>query len=329
MPQASASIETQTDYHDFCCTLQMCADRAIHLGRYVQVLPPERPLADGSMVLETWAQHGSVVQWCNKEHAESYQHLQTIIALWKSEGVTDYLLYGKDGEGSFRWEVVPYEKSGWGFLKPLLVFWKQLKVLWNITFGAFSFPSLFSGRLVKLYDKARELFSAAAITVVEKVKAVANGNDAFCKPEVVERQWVWKGRKVDILYNYAPIVLSKEKLHFLVVPKEHRETLAELSEEEYLEAMQLTKQLMEHYHEKGYHTTYLFNKNGREAGQTVPHWHLHVVFTATKTQELMGKLMVFKNMVLGYQPLSAQELQQRVEGFRRAFNQWSMSPTVS
>ena len=77
--------------------------------------------------------------------------------------------------------------------------------------------------------------------------------------------------------------------------------------------MDLVKKLVNHYCSLGYPTAYIFNKNGREAGQSIPHWHEHVVFTATRTQEWLGKLTVLKNMLLGgSSPIPQQELQGRV-----------------
>jgi len=71
--------------------------------------------------------------------------------------------------------------------------------------------------------------------------------------------------------------------------------------------------LIRFYKENGCHTAYLFDKAGAEAGQSVPHWHEHLIFTATKTQELFGKLIILKNMLIGSSPLPEKELQSRVQ----------------
>ena len=48
---------------------------------------------------------------------------------------------------------------------------------------------------------------------------------------------------------------------------------------------------------------YLFHKTGIDAGQTVPHWHMHLIVTANKTQGFFGKLTVLKNMLFGSSPM--------------------------
>jgi diadenosine tetraphosphate (Ap4A) HIT family hydrolase len=147
---------------------------------------------------------------------------------------------------------------------------------------------------------------------IESIEETIQGNDAFCDQKVIDKQLVFEGKEINILYNYAPIVLGEGKLHFLIVPKQHRSKFTDLTETEYLDVMQLSQKLVGFYKGKGYHTAYLFDKTGIEAGQTVPHWHEHVVFTATKTQEFFGKLTVLKNMLFGSSPLPSKELQIRV-----------------
>jgi diadenosine tetraphosphate (Ap4A) HIT family hydrolase len=120
-----------------------------------------------------------------------------------------------------------------------------------------------------------------------------------------------------VLTNYAPIVLGSS-LHFLIVPKEHRTGFFDLEESEYVEAMKFSEKLIAYYSRNGLRTAYLFDKTGAEAGQTVPHWHQHVVFTATKTQEILGKLRVFKNLLWRPSPLPENRLQTRVHNLRGA-----------
>ena len=152
---------------------------------------------------------------------------------------------------------------------------------------------------------------------IESIQKIVQGNDAFCNPKVLDKQRVFEGKEINVLYNYAPIGLGEEKLHFLIVPKEHHPNFSDLTKSEYLESMQLSQKLIKFYQGKGFHTAYLFDKTGAEAGQTVPHWHEHVVFTATKTQELFGKWTVLKNMVLGSSPLPPKELQNRVQSLKK------------
>jgi hypothetical protein len=71
-----------------------------------------------------------------------------------------------------------------------------------------------------------------------------SSQDAFCNNQVIQKQRVMEGDKINILYNYAPIGLGGEKLHFLITPKTHRTTLKDLTENEYGEAQLITQQLI-------------------------------------------------------------------------------------
>lgn len=126
---------------------------------------------------------------------------------------------------------------------------------------------------------------------------------------------VFEGKKINVLYNYAPLVGGKEKLHFLIVPKQHRPKFSDLTEAEYLEAMVIAQKLISFYKDKGYHTAYLFDKSGREAGQTVPHWHEHLVFPST--QAFLVMLSVLKNILIGPSCIPQDELQIRVQSLKK------------
>ncbi|QLH36934.1 MAG: HIT domain-containing protein [Parachlamydiaceae bacterium] len=93
--------------------------------------------------------------------------------------------------------------------------------------------------------------------------------------------------------------------------QKHREKFSDLTLHEYLETMQFAQRLVSFYKEKGFRA-HIFNKSGHRAGQTVPHWHEHLIFTSTKTQEFLGKLAIFKSMLIGSSPLSAQQLSGKI-----------------
>ncbi len=272
----------------------------------MKVIVPECPLALGSLKIVPHSHAESFSEWSDFNELETYELLQKIVRIWEKKGITDYLIYGKESNHSksiFSWEIVPYPKDGWKF-------WKQFKVLWNIAFGSRCLPEVERRRIVK------DFFLQPLTNQIESITKIAQGNDAFCNQKVIDKQLVFEGKEVNVLYDYAPIGIGEEKLHFLIVPKLHRLKFSDLTETEYLEAMQLSQKLISFYKDKGCHTAYLFDKTGAEAGQSVPHWHEHLIFAATKTQELFGKLTILKNMLIGSSPLSEKELQARVQSLQ-------------
>ena len=272
----------------------------------MKVLVPEHPLAPNSLRIEPKKDVKKFTDWNDINIQETHVLIQRIVDVWQKMGITDYLIYGKesdDSKSAFGWEIVPYRHNEWRFWR----FWNQLKVLWNISFGSLSTDKTGMNKVITDFEKNRKKFIQASYPQNLSIR----GNDAFCNQKIIEKQRVFEGRTVNILYNYAPI--GKEKLHFLIVPKEHHVKFSDLTMEEYEETMKLSQKLINFYKSKGIKTVYLFDKSGTEAGQTVPHWHEHVVFTATKTQEFIGKLTILKNMLIGSSSLSDDKLKKQVE----------------
>jgi diadenosine tetraphosphate (Ap4A) HIT family hydrolase len=274
----------------------------------VRVVVPERPLAMGSVRVEY--QRMQFSQSYSEPYNESFELIQKIVRVWQDKGIHDYLVYSKEvtGKESSSREIVPFQKQGWRI-------WKQFKVIWRITFGAPVTPILERQRI------ARELRIGLARldsqhSPVERINEIGVSKDVFCKfcnPDVISRQLVFEGKHVYVLHDHAPITIGKGKLHFLLLPKVHCSKFSDLTEQEYLEVCQLALKIINCYKNKGFHTAYHFNKSGRQAGQSVLHWHEHLVLTSSSTEEFLGKLVVLKNMVLGKsKPLSRAELAARI-----------------
>ena len=102
---------------------------------------------------------------------------------------------------------------------------RQLFVLASVSFKRCSVPL---SQRDALYAQYQGQFSAP-LPAQGKTTLVAQ--DVFCEPEVIARQSVFSGQYVDVLYNHAPINAGKAQLHFLLVPKAHREGFEDLTRE--------------------------------------------------------------------------------------------------
>lgn len=278
----------------------------VYQGKKVHAIVPDYPLDSQAIAIEC-QRDASYADWDEEVHQESFGMIRQIVDVWEKSGYAeDYLIYGKETGQSFHWQIVPYPKKEYSF-------WKQLNVLWKVTFGS-------SPQSEIAQKKAAQNFYNLKTNpnTVRKVVALA-ARDPFCQPHVIEKQRIFEGRTIDVLYNYAPYVMGKEKLHFLVIPKTHRTNFTDLTEEEYLETAELTRRLLNHFEKKGFETAYIFHRTGKRAGQSVPHFHQHVIFTATKADEFLGKLKVFKNMLFGNPPMKDHELKAKVEMLRSDF----------
>jgi diadenosine tetraphosphate (Ap4A) HIT family hydrolase len=246
--------------------------------------------------------------WSEQDHADSYSLMHAIAGVWQKTKTDQYLVYGKIDTENFHWELVPYQKCYTYFGRVI----QQIQVLWNVVFGGVAISKDESRNQVKAYSQKLE-----QLPIIQASEISVPSHDPFCQQATIERQWVIRENKVDVLFNYAPIGLGGERLHFLIVPKAHRATFSDVTQQEYLESIALTKRLVTHFTDsRKIKTVYLLHKTGVDAGQSVPHWHLHVVFSTNKAQDFWSKLTVFKNILLGSSPMNKNELATRVKALR-------------
>lgn len=253
-------------------------------------------------------------EWQECDHAASYSFMRRIVQAWeKINFSTQYLVYGKIDAEPFRWEVVPYQKcSNW--IGRII---QQLQVLFRIAFGGF-YVSEKSCQEQLHHDKA--LFEKQSEVVTIADPSSSKSDDAFCKADTIERQWVVAGKTVNVLFSYAPIGFGGERRDFLLVPKAHRESFTDVTAEEYSEALVLTTKLLDHFTARKRETSaYLFHKTGLDAGQGTKHWNLQLIFTESIAQDFWGKLTVMKNILFGASPLGKEELAEKVQHYRKEF----------
>jgi len=95
----------------------------------------------------------------------------------------------------------------------------------------------------------------------------------FCKPNVEDIKF-YESENFLAIYNVAPILPG----HSLVIPRRHVKSMMELSDPELCELMifsrRTVKLLLEVFGVRAFNWTI---QDGDEAGQTIPHFHLHLI----------------------------------------------------
>lgn len=118
----------------------------------------------------------------------------------------------------------------------------------------------------------------------------------FCKLAngVIPTNSIYEDEDFNVILDLAPAT----KGHALILPKEHADNLYELPEETAAKAMVLAKKLATHMTQKlecdGFN---IVQNNGTVAGQTVFHFHMHLIprykkdgqTIAWKPQEMSGE----------------------------------------
>lgn len=66
--------------------------------------------------------------------------------------------------------------------------------------------------------------------------------------------------------------------HILVIPKAHKKNILDCDEETFISLMKTVKRISNHLIDKcGYEGVNLLNASGESAGQSVPHFHIHII----------------------------------------------------
>lgn len=95
----------------------------------------------------------------------------------------------------------------------------------------------------------------------------------FCN-EIIQRAQFAESDNFRAIYNRAPILPG----HSLVIPKQHVESMMELTENELAEMMTFSRKviriLFKTFQAQAFDLTI---QDGAAAGQTVPHLHLHLI----------------------------------------------------
>lgn len=103
-----------------------------------------------------------------------------------------------------------------------------------------------------------------------------NENCIFCKiiNGAIPSSTIYEDENFKVILDISPA----SKGHALILPKEHYANIYELPEELAAKAMVLAKKLAAHMTEKlGCDGFNLVQNNGEVAGQTVFHFHLHLI----------------------------------------------------
>ncbi len=103
-----------------------------------------------------------------------------------------------------------------------------------------------------------------------------DSNCIFCKLAngEIPTNSIYEDERFNVILDNGPAT----KGHCLILPKDHYANLFELPEETAMEAMKLAKKLSKSLMEKlSADGLNLVQNNGAAAGQTVNHFHLHII----------------------------------------------------
>ena len=95
----------------------------------------------------------------------------------------------------------------------------------------------------------------------------------FCDPEIRKKETFYETKKCIAIVDIKPIVSG----HVLIIPKRHVEKFVELTEEEIVDIFSSVKNVYDILIKAFKATAFnLLIQDGRDAGQSIDHLHLHV-----------------------------------------------------
>jgi len=141
-----------------------------------------------------------------------------------------------------------------------------------------------------------------------------NSYCAFCDSSVIERQKFYEDELVVALYIHKPIFPG----HCLIIPKRHIERFEMLTDVEIAKMGKAIKKVNQAV-KKVYGTSsyLLYQKNGREVGQSVPHVHFHYLPRKTGDDSTL-KFIIRMYIANAKQPISSEDMQEAIEKLREA-----------
>ncbi len=282
----------------------------IFTDKSVELLIPECPLALGAVEIAKVEPLHNFTDWTKQEHFETYTLMRKVAQIWDEREVYNYLMLGvqdySPAAKPFSWQMVPFPESESKLLR-------QIAVIWHTFFG---------GSCLSLEDRHHEAIhyrhyvyeSEQEWQPIDR-KVCKNNEDPFLQSAVLAKQQIYEGKQVRVLYNYAPL----QPLAFLIITKEQRRSFQELTPQEYEEAQQVAQKIIAHYYKQGHELAYLFHKTGSNAGQTVCHWHQHLIFPEERITSYWQGIYMLGKLLGSEAPLSDEELANRVEPLKNEF----------
>jgi histidine triad (HIT) family protein len=144
---------------------------------------------------------------------------------------------------------------------------------------------------------------------IDSQKIFTAENCPFCDRSIIERQAVYRENGCIALLDYKPDI----KGHVLIIPERHVERFEDLTADELIAMHKMIAKVDRAERSIFGSTGYvLVQKNGIEAGQSVPHVHFHYLKMSHGDSKIWPAIRMF---ISGwFKPLSAEELnQQRLE----------------
>ena len=151
------------------------------------------------------------------------------------------------------------------------------------------------------------------------VAALEASSCPFCSPDVIAKQTVFETQYFYVFVDYAPVIEG----HLLAIPKRHIAFAQELSREEWGGLYDIIPKVVKVF-ERALHTNQyvLLQKNGPNAGQSVPHVHFHLIPIPSKKLADEVKTAFFEKIV-AHPPrrLEGQELENTINKYRQYFSE--------
>ncbi len=264
----------------------------------IKVCEPKVPLAPGAIEVLVKTQEATDSLEPSSVDEKVFAVYQTAKAFWsqgKSRPVDCFYLERHEGSQQMR-QIIPYPDGG---LKSTL---RQMQVVWNLTLPNLAWTSHPSVSLKEgLKGYLKEYLAAALKTPVGPTAPQSFVNQAkcpFCDPKRLQAQQVQEWNSLWLLDNYKPL----SEHDFLIVPKADSQGshVSQLDAKFFAKACTVARAINEEgYCKQGFSRWYITFADGKDAGQTVQHPHIHVTNAKGYSDELLAIAKTVRNILIG------------------------------
>lgn len=256
-----------------------------------------------------------------KDFIALYKARKVAHEILREKGYKNFLNYSQIGtDRPFQAQLVSFASLPSylenGIVRNLYSFFLQLRVVVNSAF----FPTKTTPRPSKGFT---------SVELPKNDPAIFTGFGALTKVKQIQKQLLYpkleeiEKEKAFVLYNYAPLKVGDNKLHFLIIPNPQKpaRNFEELEEDQYVRVQELVQKIL-HISKKKFGNScviHVFDKTGQLAGQTQELFHTHVLIQEKASEALSGRLKLIGRMLAPPSPLSEQELQGKMSELKTLF----------
>lgn len=259
--------------------------------------------------------------WSENDLRNLAELTRLVLKIQETAHVNNTLIFGKkDGVGDFKLSFVPYPRCNWI---------EKMQGIIHVIFGTSALKVEQTTEITQFYQAQFSPDKLPAFPVQEGEKAEgkieARKIDAFCRPEVIEKQKITDiptgNGNIHLLHDNRPKGATSTDPHLLIIPEGNSGHCdgSGVPVEKRFQMLKIVQKAMEIFQKLGFRTFLYLERNGENL-QGVKHKHSHVQGIQQFPRTFFAKILVLLRLL--YTPaLSSKALTAAITRYQN--QQWN------